>query len=128
MPSENESVSGNARRNEHRDALEAIILSTFAGMSSPQVVARLDQAQIANARMNSMAEVWEHPQLKARDRWRQVATPVGAIPALLPPGRISSFDYRMDAVPAVGQHTQAILHELGQGEDSIAALQQLGAI
>jgi len=118
----------NARRNEHRNALQAIILSTFAGMSTPEVVARLDQAQIANARMNSMAEVWEHPQLKARDRWRQVATPVGDIPALLPPGRISSFDYRMDAVPAVGQHTQAILRELGQGEDSIAALQHADAI
>ncbi|HEY3049149.1 MAG TPA: CaiB/BaiF CoA-transferase family protein [Polaromonas sp.] len=118
----------NARRNEHRDALQAIILSTFAVMSTPQVVAKLDQAQIANARMNSMAEVWEHPQLKARDRWRQVATPVGDIPALLPPGRISSFDYRMDAVPAIGQHTQAILRELGQGEHSIAALQQVNAI
>jgi crotonobetainyl-CoA:carnitine CoA-transferase CaiB-like acyl-CoA transferase len=97
-------------------------------MSTPQVVAKLDEAQIANARMNSMAEVWEHPQLKARDRWRQVATPVGDIPALLPPGRISSFDYRMDAVPAIGQHTQAILRELGQGEHSIAALQQVNAI
>lgn len=118
----------NARRNEHRDALQAIILANFAGMSTPEAVARLDQAQIANARMNSMAEVWEHPQLKARDRWRQVGTPVGDIPALLPPGRNSSFDYRMDAVPAVGQHTQAILRELGQGEDSIAALQHADAI
>ena len=118
----------NARRNEHRDALQAIILATFAGMGTAQVVAKLDEAQIANARMNSMAEVWEHPQLKARDRWRQVATPVGDIPALLPPGRISSFDYRMDPVPAVGQHTQAILRGLGQGDAGIAALAQSGAI
>ncbi len=118
----------NARRNEHRDALKAIILETFAGMSTTQVVGKLDQAQIANARMNSMADLWAHPQLKARDRWRQVATPVGAIAALLPPGRSSSFDYRMDPVPAVGQHTQAILRELGQGDASIAVLQQSGAI
>ncbi|MGH2523845.1 MAG: CaiB/BaiF CoA transferase family protein [Anaerolineales bacterium] len=118
----------NARRNEHRDVLKAIILETFAGMSTTQVVGKLDEAQIANARMNSMAEVWEHPQLKARNRWRQVATPVGAIAALLPPGRNSSFDYRMDAIPAVGQHTQAILRELGQGDAGIAALQQAGAI
>ena len=118
----------NARRNEHRDALKAIILDTFAAMTTAQVVARLDQAQIANARMNSMAELWEHPQLKARDRWRQVATPVGDIPALLPPGRISSFDYRMDAIPAVGQHTDAILRELGYGDDDIAALHASNAI
>ena len=118
----------NARRNEHRDALKAIILDTFAAMTTAQVAARLDQAQIASARMNSMAELWAHPQLKARDRWRQVSTPVGDIPALLPPGRISSFDYRMDAIPAVGQHTDAILRELGQGDDSIAALQASGAI
>ncbi len=118
----------NAQRNEHRDALKAIIQDTFAAMTTAQVVERLDQAQIANARMNSMAELWAHPQLKARDRWRQVASPVGDIPALLPPGRISSFDYRMDAIPAVGQHTAAILRELGQGDDSIAALQASGAI
>jgi crotonobetainyl-CoA:carnitine CoA-transferase CaiB-like acyl-CoA transferase len=118
----------NARRNEHRDALKAIILAAFAGMSTPEVSTRLDEAQIANARMNSMAELWVHPQLKARERWRQVATPVGEIPALLPPGRISSFDYRMDPIPAVGQHTRAILRELGQGDDAIAALQQTNAI
>ena len=118
----------NARRNEHRDALKAIILDTFAAMTTAQVAARLDQAQIANARMNSMAELWAHPQLKARDRWRQVASSVGDIPALLPPGRISSFDYRMDAIPAVGQHTGAILRELGHGDASITALQKSSAI
>jgi len=118
----------NARRNDNRDALKAIILATFAGMSAAQVVARLDEAQIANARMNSMAELWAHPQLQARDRWRQVGTPAGDIPALLPPGRVSSFDYRMDPVPAVGQHSDAILRELGQGDAAIAAMRQTGAI
>ena len=118
----------NTRRNEHRDELQAIILSTFGSLSTAQVLAKLDEAQIANARMNSMAEVWAHPQLKARDRWRSVETPAGTIPALLPPGRVSSFDYRMDAVPAVGQHTQAILRELGHGDRNIADLQQTGAI
>ena len=120
--------NSNARRNEHRDALKDIILHAFSSMTSAQVASKLDQAQIANARMNSMADLWEHPQLKARDRWRQVVTPVGDIPALLPPGRISSFDYRMDAVPAVGEHTQAILRELGRGDSDIAAMQQTGAI
>jgi crotonobetainyl-CoA:carnitine CoA-transferase CaiB-like acyl-CoA transferase len=118
----------NARRNDNRDALKAIILATFAGMSAAQVVARLDEAQIANARMNSMAELWAHPQLQARDRWRQVGTPAGDIPALLPPGRVSSFDYRMDPVPAVGQHSDAILRELGQGDAAIAAMRLSGAI
>ena len=118
----------NARRNEHRDTLKAIILATFATMTTTQVIERLDEAQIANARMNSMAELWAHSQLKARERWRQVATPVGDIPALLPPGRISSFDYRMDAIPAVGQHTNAILRELGHDDASIAALQASDAI
>ena len=118
----------NARRNEHREALKALILTTFAGLSTAQVLARLDDAQIANARMNSMADVWAHPQLQARERWRQVGTPAGQVPALLPPGRISSFDYRMDPVPAVGQHTEAILRGLGQGDAEIAALAEAGAI
>jgi itaconate CoA-transferase len=118
----------NFRRNEHRDVLKAIILAAFSSMTTDAVSRKLDEAQIANARMNDMAGLWAHPQLQARDRWRQVATPIGDIPALLPPGRISSFDYRMDPVPAVGQHTEAILRELGQGEADIAALKQANAI
>ena len=118
----------NARRNEGRNALKAIILAAFSQLSTAQVVERLDEAQIANARMNSMAELWAHPQLAARQRWQNVGSPAGDIPALLPPGRNSSFDYRMDAVPAVGQHTEAILRELGQGDADIAALQATGAI
>lgn len=118
----------NARRNEHREALKALILAAFGALSSAEVLARLDEAQIANARMNDMAGLWAHPQLQARERWREVGSPAGTIPALLPPGRHSSFDYRMEAVPAVGQHTEAILRSLGRSEADIAALRERGAI
>ena len=118
----------NARRNEEREALEAIILQCFAGLNAEQVSARLDAAQIANARMNDMAGLWAHPQLQARARWRTVGTPAGDISALLPPGRNASFDYRMDPVPAVGQHTDAILRELGRSESDIAALRAAGVV
>lgn len=118
----------NARRNENREALRAIIVETFAALSSAQVLERLDMAQIANARMNDMAGLWAHPQLKARDRWRQVGSPAGDIPALLPAGRQSAFDYRMDPVPAVGEHTDAILRGLGRSEADIAALREAKAV
>ena len=118
----------NAHRNEHREALEALILGVFAALSPAQVVVRLDEAQIANACMNDMAGVWAHPQLAARERWQTVGSPAGDIPALLPPGRSSAFDYRMDPVPAVGQHTDAILHELGQSAAQVAALRAAQAI
>jgi crotonobetainyl-CoA:carnitine CoA-transferase CaiB-like acyl-CoA transferase len=118
----------NAKRNEHRDALKAIILEAFSAMSSAQVLERLDAAQIANARMNDMAGLWAHPQLQARERWREVGSPAGAIPALLPPGRQSAFDYRMDPIPAVGEHTEAILQSLGRSAADIAALRAAEAI
>lgn len=103
----------NARRNENREALKAIILQAFAALTTVQVEQRLEEAQIANARMNDMAGVWAHPQLQARKRWRSVGSPAGDIPALLPPASNNSFEYRMGPVPAVGEHTQAILRELG---------------
>jgi len=118
----------NARRNENRDALKALIVASFAKLSTAQVEARLDEAQIANARMNDMAGLWAHPQLAARQRWHTVSSPAGDIPALLPPGRNSAFDYRMDPVPAVGQHTDVILRELGHGDAHIAALRTAKAI
>jgi itaconate CoA-transferase len=102
----------NAKRNEHRAQLQAIILEVFKSLDTGQVEQRLDAAQIANGRMNDMAGLWAHPQLKARERWRSVGSPAGEIPALLPPGRNSSFEYRMGPVPAVGEHTQKILEEL----------------
>ena len=113
----------NAQRNAHRDALQALILQEFSTLSAAQVVERLDQAGIANARVNDMADLWAHPQLAARQRWIDVDSPVGRIPALLPPGVNSAFDYRMDAVPAVGQHNAAILAELGWSAEQIDALQ-----
>jgi crotonobetainyl-CoA:carnitine CoA-transferase CaiB-like acyl-CoA transferase len=103
----------NAKRNQHREDLEALILSVFAQLTSAEVMARLDAAPIANARMNNMADLWAHPQLKARGRWTTVDSPAGELPALLPPGVQSAFDYRMDAIPSVGQHTAAIFQELG---------------
>ena len=103
----------NALRSANRAELEAIILSAFSSLTAEQVVERLDNAQIANANMNSMADLWAHPQLKARERWTHVGSPAGDLPALLPPGKQSSFHYRMDAIPAIGEHTQAILAELG---------------
>jgi len=118
----------NALRNANRNALEAIILQCFASLNAEQVSTRLDAAQIANARMNDMAGLWAHPQLQARARWRTVGTPAGDISALLPPGRNTAFDYRMDPVPAVGQHTEAILRELGRSESDIAALRAAGAV
>jgi crotonobetainyl-CoA:carnitine CoA-transferase CaiB-like acyl-CoA transferase len=103
----------NARRNTNRHDLQTIILDSFAALTAEQVIARLDVAQIANARMNTMAELWAHPQLKARERWTSVDSPAGELPALLPPGKQSAFNYRMGAIPKVGEHTNAILKELG---------------
>jgi len=120
--------ASNVERNAHRGALREIIEDTFAPLSAAQVIERLDRAKIGNARMNTMNEVWEHPQLKARDRWTEVDSPVGAIPALKPPGVNDGFDYRVDAIPALGQHTHAILQELGYTGDAIAALREAQAI
>lgn len=102
-----------ARRSEHRQALQALIGQVFAGLSGAQVTQRLDEAQIANSRMNTMAEVWAHPQLQARQRWASVGSPSGPLPVLWPPASQSAFEPFMGPIPQVGEHTEAILQELG---------------
>ncbi|MCP5229600.1 CaiB/BaiF CoA-transferase family protein [Accumulibacter sp.] len=120
--------ASNSLRTQARRELHALIDASFAQLTSEQLVARLDAAQIANARMNDMHEVWEHPQLKARGRWREVDTPSGPIPALLPPGEVDAFTPRMDAVPALGQHSDAILRELGWDQAAIGRLREAGVV
>ncbi len=118
----------NARRTAARQALHAIVVDAFAALTAEQVVARLNEAGIANANMNTMADVWAHPQLQARARWTEVDTPAGAIPALLPPGMSRTDGPRLDPVPALGAHTDAILSELGYARAEIERLRQEGAL
>jgi itaconate CoA-transferase len=120
-----ERFSANSRRVANRAALRAIIVARFAQLDAAQLVALLDEAQIANAQVNGMAEVWAHPQLKARGRWTTVATPAGAVPALLPPGMTEA---RMDAIPALGQHSESVLAELGYDAARIARFRRDGVI
>ena len=123
-----ERFASNSKRTAHRDALRQVIVDAFAALTADQVIERLEAAQIANARVNDMHDVWAHPQLQARQRWTEVATPGGAIPALLPPGRTEAYSPRMDAVPGLGQHTEAILRELGRTPEDMAVLRGQGAI
>ena len=120
--------AGNAQRVAARDALREIIVEAFRPLSAPQVVERLEAAQIANARVNTMHEVWAHPQLKARGRWREIGSPAGPLPALLPPGSWNDGAPRMDPVPALGEHTDALLAELGVDAATVAVLRAAEAI
>ncbi|UCU91984.1 CaiB/BaiF CoA transferase family protein [Hydrogenophaga taeniospiralis] len=108
-----ERFNSNARRVAAKPVLHQLITEHFASLAIEEVIARLEDAQIANAHVNTMQDVWAHPQLKARSRWVDVTTPNGLVPALLPPGASDNSDARMDAVPALGQHTGSLLSELG---------------
>jgi crotonobetainyl-CoA:carnitine CoA-transferase CaiB-like acyl-CoA transferase len=103
----------NSSRVEHQEALSAVITEAFAAATAAEVVERLERAGIANARMNTVREFLDHPQLAARDRWRDVESPVGPLRALLPPFTLDGLELMMGPIPALGAHTDAILHELG---------------
>lgn len=123
-----ERFASNSKRSENRDALQVLIRECFASLTADQVVERLEKAQIANARVNTMTDVWQHPQLQARQRWTSVMSPVGELPALLPPGRTNAYTPRMDAIPSLGEHVETILQELGKTPEQIAALRAAGAV
>ncbi|KAH1907469.1 CoA-transferase family III domain-containing protein [Aspergillus fumigatus] len=113
-----ERFCNNSLRVKNRDALRETICKVFAAYSAEGVLRRLDEAGIANAIVNDMQGVWNHPQLRARQRWTQIQTPAGAVPALFPPGTgPDGFEAQMGAVPEIGQHNEAILAELGIDTD-----------
>lgn len=120
--------SSNSKRVANRDALRAIIDETFSALTAQQVIARLDDAQIANAHVNDMHGVWAHPQLRERQRWTTIGSPAGEIPALLPPGTSNAWTPRMDPVPGLGEHNQRILSDLGYDDARIRALRDKGVI
>ncbi|CZT20527.1 related to acyl-CoA transferases/carnitine dehydratase [Ramularia collo-cygni] len=100
-------------RSANRKELKEVIEDVLSRFSPDEVLDKLQTAGIANARVTDMPGLWNHPQLKARDRWMKVGTPNGSIPALKPAGAADGMHVRMDAIPAVGEHTEAILKEFG---------------
>ena len=118
----------NSRRAAKRSEINALITEVFATLTTEQVIERLDASGIANARINTPDEVWEHPQLKARDRWREMDSPVGLLATLLPAVTMPDFEARIDAVPALGEHTERILSELGYTSGDIVALRKAGVV
>jgi itaconate CoA-transferase len=123
-----ERFASNARRVAARAEVDAIVDETFSRLTAQEVVQRLELAGIANARINEMHEVWAHPQLAARERWTQVDTPAGQVPALFPPALPDSVQPRMGPVPGLGEHTDSVLGELGYSAETIASLRAEQAI
>jgi itaconate CoA-transferase len=110
----------NAKRIQNRPQLDQAMREVFEKLTAAQIIARLEEAQIANARLNTVQEFVEHPQLKARGRWGTVESPAGPLPALFPPVTIENVETVMKEVPALGQQTDAILGEFGFDSETIA--------
>ena len=106
----------------NREAMHAEIEKEFKKLKTEEIIARLERADIAHARLNDMEQFWRHPQLQARGRWAKVGSPAGEIDMLKPPFNLSGFEPRMDAIPALGEHSRAILAELGYGAAQIDRL------
>ena len=125
---QDERFTTNALRVRNREALHFAIEAAFAPSTTSEVIARLDAAGIAWARMNSIAGFLEHPQLTGRDRWREIGSPAGPLRAMIPPVSLDGIEPVMGDVPALGQHTDLILEELGVARETIAAWRSEGAI
>ncbi len=114
----------NTKRTERRAEMMVIFQSVFSLITAAELVARLDAAGIANGRLNTPADVWDHPQLAARERWREVEHPGGTMRAVLPPAAFDDFEAAMAPVPALAEHTDRILSELGYSAESIRSLHE----
>lgn len=118
----------NSARVHHRDELNVLLQNRFDTLDTSAAIAMLDEAGVANGRVNTVAEFLDHPVLAGRDRWRTVGTPNGDIQALRPPADLGGVTPVMNPVPAPGEHTEAILRSLGRDDDDIAALRAEKAI
>ncbi|TBL75994.1 CaiB/BaiF CoA transferase family protein [Paenibacillus thalictri] len=116
----------NSKRVTAQNELEPIITGVFRTMTAESIVGRLDKAQIANARLNSLREFAEHPQLNARQRWREVDSPAGLVKALIPPVTLEGIEAVMGPIPAVGEHTERLLAEFGFDRPTIEAWREAG--
>ena len=120
--------NSNSKRIAARDEMDAIITTAFSTLTAAEVIARLESAGIANARMNTVEEFLQHPQLAARDRWRSFGSPAGPLRAVLPPFNIEGLDTPMGPLPAVGEHTDAILGELGFSAGTVDEWRRSGIV
>jgi itaconate CoA-transferase len=123
-----ERFASNSERVENRDVLHGEIEGILKELSSEEAIERLDGAKIANARMRTVRDFLDHPQLEARDRWREVGSPVGPLRALLPPATMDGAEPVMAPIPSVGEHTGKILAELGYDDDAMATLRRSAAV
>lgn len=123
-----ERFSSGPARFRNREAFHREVESVFRGLRANEIVARLEAADIANARLNDMLGFWRHPQLEARARWAKVGSPAGALDMLKPPFNLSGFEPRMEPIPALGEHTRAILGELGYAKEALDAFAVSGTI
>ncbi|MFI0357341.1 CaiB/BaiF CoA transferase family protein [Actinomadura sp. 9N407] len=118
----------NRARVGNRAQVDALIAGTTSRMARAELLRRLDAAGVANASLNDGHGLAAHPQLAERDRWREVGSPVGALRAILPPITFGDTEVRMDPIPALGEHTDAVLAELGRDGDAIGRLRAEGTV
>jgi crotonobetainyl-CoA:carnitine CoA-transferase CaiB-like acyl-CoA transferase len=118
----------NTARVAHREELREAVEAVFTGLAADELEQRLDGARIAHARRNGVTELIEHPQLVERGRWTEVGSPVGPLEALLPPVTVAGATPRMDPVPALGEHTDHVLADLGYSAERITRLRADGAV
>lgn len=125
---EDEELASNVARVRNRERVDYIVTKVTTGLPTAELIARLDEARIANGRLNDLDGVARHPQLAYRDRWASVPSPVGDLRMLRPPAVLEGVDARMDPIPSLGQHTDAVLAELGHSAERIARLRDAGVV